>query len=166
MGKKRIFVIIARAGLRILFLIQIFIFHSLDTSPAICRLSACLNPFYSASSWVTEDLCKIPWVDGKSCNIILFSILSPLLPSPFTQEGFWYNNGISFDWAPGIEMLWWPKGKRRRCAPNLFHQPDTSEGSCCALWRQTWAWVYFIRMLSGPLLTSDLTSPCLKIPTG
>lgn len=36
---KRISVITAKAVLRILFLIQIFIFYSSGSSPAICRLS-------------------------------------------------------------------------------------------------------------------------------
>ena len=36
---KKISVITAKAVLRILFLIQIFIFHSSDNSPVFCRLN-------------------------------------------------------------------------------------------------------------------------------
>lgn len=50
---KRISVITAKAALRILFLMQIFIFHSSDNFPAICRLNECLSELkcFQLSNW-------------------------------------------------------------------------------------------------------------------
>lgn len=82
---KRISFVIARVELRILFLIQIFIFHSLDNSSAICGLNV-LTHFTMLPAESLKTSAKFLVWTIKVPALLHFLSSLPSFPHPSPRE--------------------------------------------------------------------------------